>query len=406
MSGPPVLAVPFAARSPPPDDRPAATFGALARRRLLQALGFGALLGAIAFAARVSRTAGTGVDLLLELVYMVASWALGALPVGLALCAVEWRDGERAPALGRHALAAVAGAAVSAVGSHALELAFATLLGRGPLETVFGIAPHSVEPLLFYLWQALFFGGLVTAGRFAQGQALRAQDALFVAEQAQAVRERALEEAKLAALQAEVEPEFLLTWLAEVERLYGTDPIRADERLGVIIDFLRASLAHLRSRGSSVGQEVRVAEAWFLAMPEAQREGVAVRFEVAPEVASHPMPPLVLLPLVRWLVARYLPGSRPVVEVRADSAHSGSGALIEISGSPGGTRPVDAGEEEWRRVEARMAEFDGELARMAVQTVPDGSVRVWIELLAQGALRGAPPRRAAAGAATAGELAQ
>ena len=67
---------------------------------------------------------------------------------------------------------------------------------------------------------------------------------------------RQITEAKLQALQAQVEPHFLYNTLANVQALTEVDPAAANAMVGNLIQYLRASLPKMRENASTVEQEV------------------------------------------------------------------------------------------------------------------------------------------------------
>src|SRR5205814_8787937 len=66
-------------------------------------------------------------------------------------------------------------------------------------------------------------------------------------------------EAKLQALQAQVEPHFLYNTLASVQALTEVDPQRANQMTGHLIQYLRSALPKMRESVSTVAQEMELA---------------------------------------------------------------------------------------------------------------------------------------------------
>ncbi len=81
------------------------------------------------------------------------------------------------------------------------------------------------------------------------------------------VRETATEKeltvAKLNLLHAQVEPHFLYNTLASAQVLTRTDPARADEMLGNLIQYLRHSLPRTEDAPSTIGEELERARAYL-----------------------------------------------------------------------------------------------------------------------------------------------
>lgn len=74
---------------------------------------------------------------------------------------------------------------------------------------------------------------------------------------------RQVTEARLQALQAQVEPHFLYNTLANVQALNEVDPPAANQMVGHLIQYLRASLPKMRENTSTVGQELELVRAYL-----------------------------------------------------------------------------------------------------------------------------------------------
>ncbi len=105
-------------------------------------------------------------------------------------------------------------------------------------------------------------------------------------------------EAKLQALQAQVEPHFLYNTLASVQALTEVDPARAHAMTGHLIQYLRNALPKMRESISTVGQEVELVRAYLNILQ--MRMGKRLTFDIAvPEsLLATPFPPLMLPSLV------------------------------------------------------------------------------------------------------------
>jgi signal transduction histidine kinase len=109
---------------------------------------------------------------------------------------------------------------------------------------------------------------------------------------------RQAQEAQLRLLQAQIEPHFLFNTLANVHSLMEHDVARARQMLASFTDYLRVSLGSMRSESSTVAQELELAQS-YLQLLQGRMED-RLRFEIrADEPARrHPLPPLLLQPLV------------------------------------------------------------------------------------------------------------
>ncbi|MCY7388551.1 MAG: histidine kinase, partial [Burkholderiales bacterium] len=109
---------------------------------------------------------------------------------------------------------------------------------------------------------------------------------------------RQVTEARLQALQAQVEPHFLYNTLANVQALTEVDPPAANQMVGHLIQYLRASLPKMRETSSTVGQEVERVRAYLNILK--MRMGPRLEFGiVVPEdLMTAPFPPMMLPSLV------------------------------------------------------------------------------------------------------------
>jgi sensor histidine kinase YesM len=122
---------------------------------------------------------------------------------------------------------------------------------------------------------------------------------------------RLLAEAKLRALQAQIEPHFLYNTLANVVSLIGPQPARAQHMLERFIDYLRASLAASRQERATLGAEADLIEAYLDVLAVRMGERLRYRIEVPDTLRAVPIAPMLLQPLVENAIAH---GLEPKVE--------------------------------------------------------------------------------------------
>ena len=109
---------------------------------------------------------------------------------------------------------------------------------------------------------------------------------------------RQVTEARLQALQAQVEPHFLYNTLANVQALTEVDPPAANQMVGHLIQYLRASLPKMRETSSTVGQEIELVRAYLNILK--MRMGTRLDFgiDVPDDLLAAPFPPMMLPSLV------------------------------------------------------------------------------------------------------------
>lgn len=128
--------------------------------------------------------------------------------------------------------------------------------------------------------------------------AARAASALAEAEQLR----RQLVEARIATMQAQIEPHFLFNTLASIEHLIQTDPDRAQKMQQHLIDLLRASMPQLREAIerplAPLGREMDMVRPYLAIQKIRMEERLDVRLSVPEGLLSAELPPLMLQTLV------------------------------------------------------------------------------------------------------------
>ena len=108
----------------------------------------------------------------------------------------------------------------------------------------------------------------------------------------------ALAIARLNLLQAQVEPHFLYNTLANAQVLARTDPPRAEQMLGHLIQYLRRSLPREQDGPSTLGEELERVGAYLEILKIRMGSRLAVQVHVPEELKSVPLPSMMLQTLV------------------------------------------------------------------------------------------------------------
>ena len=136
--------------------------------------------------------------------------------------------------------------------------------------------------------------------------------ALQSTQRAQATVAREVLESRLAAMQAQVEPQFLFDSLVDIETLYRRDAGRAAGDLDHLITYLRVALPRLREPGSTIEAEIQLVQA-YLEVVTSLHEGRPVLTVTLPdECRQARFYPMLLLPLLQRAVrpaSGAMPGS-------------------------------------------------------------------------------------------------
>jgi len=131
----------------------------------------------------------------------------------------------------------------------------------------------------------------------------RAHDELHAARMTALTAEHDLLEGDLRTMQARVDPELLFESLLEIDRGYARDLGSGQERLDALIRFLRAALPGDGHASSTVAREQELAEAYVALAGLRSARGLEFGLSIDPESRQESMPPMLLLPLLRWAMA-------------------------------------------------------------------------------------------------------
>jgi hypothetical protein len=175
------------------------------------------------------------------------------------------------------------------------------------LVLMVGVPLQVPEPAVWFV--LISFGVKVLAGGKRRAE-LTAKEATVKADVA--TLERRLMEAKLATLQAQVEPHFLFNTLALIGQLIETDPPEAARVHAHLIEYLRSTLPQMRAAGGgTLGKQLELSRAYLSIMQARMKERLNVRFNVPDFLGSAPFPPMMLQILIENAIKH---GLEPKIE--------------------------------------------------------------------------------------------
>ncbi len=190
-----------------------------------------------------------------------------------------------------------------------------------------------LAPLVpFALFMSVFmFMVLMASERRIDSETLAARQSEQIAAAAQL-----LAEARLRALQAQIEPHFLYNTLANVLGLIDTQPAQARHMLERFIDFLRASLTASRAEHATLGAELELAAAYLDVLAVRLGPRLRYRIEVAATARAIRIAPMLLQPIVENAVMHGLEPKVDGGEIVL-RAHTDAGQLcIEVADTGAG----------------------------------------------------------------------
>lgn len=223
---------------------------------------------------------------------------------------------------------------------------------------------------------ALLFGALGVAGFALHRHLWAARMQIEQAKQDALARDKALAEADIRVLQAQMEPHFLFNTLSNIISLIHTDPERAARLLERLTAVLRASLSRARTTETTLGEEMDLVRA-YLEIQALRMDGrMTWDVRVEPGIKSVRLPPLLVQPLVENAV---LHGVEPAagrgrVEVRAERSNGSVRLRVADDGAGLGSSSAGGAGECVANVRERLHALFGGQARLALRELPEGGV--------------------------------
>ena len=145
-------------------------------------------------------------------------------------------------------------------------------------------------------------------------------------------------EARLQLMEAQIEPHFMFNSLANVQRLYETEPESGERLLENLKVYMRAALPQMRETRTTLGRETELCRAYLEVLRARMGERLRFKIEVPPELNDHTFPPMMVITLVENAIKHGI-GQSPsggVVSVRA--RRNGERLKVEVVDTGGGFR--------------------------------------------------------------------
>jgi hypothetical protein len=211
-------------------------------------------------------------------------------------------------------------------------------------------------------------------------------------------------EAKLSALQAQVEPHFLYNTLASVQALTEVDPARANEMTGHLIQYLRNALPKMRESVSTVGQEVELVRAYLSILQMRMGERLTFTIDIADSLAALPFPPLMLPSLVENAIKHGLEPQREGGTVHITASLDAGRLKMVVADTGRGFSETPGAGVGLANIRERLAALYGEGAKLTLEANEPRGLIATIEVPAEGT-RSQAGSFSAAAAASAGAVA-
>ena len=193
-------------------------------------------------------------------------------------------------------------------------------------------------------------------------------------------QDRELAEARLQVMQAQVEPHFLFNTLANVRRLFQTDPAAAHAMLEHLSRYLSAMLPRMRSTESTLGHELDLALAYLQVQQIRMGPRLAIRTDVPEPLLDAPFPPMMLVTLVENAIRHGLNPLPEGGEVRIVARATEGRLRIQVIDTGRGMAESSGSGVGLANIRARLSTLFGGRARLLLAQNPGAGVSATIEL--------------------------
>ncbi|TSA14221.1 MAG: hypothetical protein D4R74_08630 [Betaproteobacteria bacterium] len=142
---------------------------------------------------------------------------------------------------------------------------------------------------------------------------------------------RQLTEAKLAAMQAQIEPHFLFNTLASVRQLILTDPPAAAKMQADLIRYLRAAIPQMRESTTTLAREAELARAYLDILKVRMESRLTWVIDIPPALGAANFPPMMLPTLVENAIKHGLEPRIEGGEIRISATTSGGKLRVSVA---------------------------------------------------------------------------
>jgi len=264
-----------------------------------------------------------------------------------------------------------------------------TILGLGVawlFALVFqGFMPDKVQP--DWVWKSLlkFFSMYFQPVLLIMWAVLGAYHVFLISERmrlrevASAQLEGSLVQARLQALQSQLQPHFLFNTLHSISALIHLEPEAADRMVTRLADLLRLTLDTSMQQRIPLRKEVAVTEVYLAIEKVRFQDRLEVHIEVPPELAELPVPSFILQPIVENAIKYGVSALARKGHIGISASREGDWLLLEVQDDGAGF----SGEHEGiglSNTRSRLALLYQDRQQLEIFTVKDKGTRVIIRI--------------------------
>jgi hypothetical protein len=191
---------------------------------------------------------------------------------------------------------------------------------------------------------------------------------------------RQLTEAKLAAMQAQIEPHFLFNTLASVQQLIVTDPAAAAKMQADLIKYLRAAIPQMRESTTTLTREAELSRAYLDILKIRMEDRLSYVIDIPPALGAESFPPMMLPTVVENAIKHGLEPRTEGGEIRISAAAAGGKLRVSVADTGMGFADEPGRGLGLANVRERLVALYGKAAQLIVEPNQPRGAKVTIEI--------------------------
>jgi signal transduction histidine kinase len=173
-------------------------------------------------------------------------------------------------------------------------------------------------------------------------------------------------EARLQLMEAQIEPHFLFNSLANVQRLYETEPESGDRLLENLKTYLRAALPQMREKRRSLASEVELARAYLEVLHARMGERLHFAIDVPSGLRDYLFPAMMVITLVENAIKHGIHNSPSGGSIVVKAYRNGARLTVEVADTGVGFRGNSGKGVGLANIRARLSALFGDRAELSL----------------------------------------
>jgi signal transduction histidine kinase len=240
--------------------------------------------------------------------------------------------------------------------------------------------PERISGFFWIASAGVVLGAITTLGANVRQRLAEARSQALQFELERSRLEKQAVDARLALLQAQIEPHFLFNTLANVQALVESNSPRAAEVLKSLIAYLRAAMPRLHDAQPTLGAELALVRAYLELMQMRMPDRLQFAIGADPALVGRRLPPMSLLTLVENAIRHGIDPSEEGGRIEIGAALQGGTLLIWVADTGAGMDPHAQPGTGLANLRARLQSCFGDKASLKLEEQAPRGLRAEIQI--------------------------